>query len=156
MIRFKTNKEFIAIIVPFDAISLEITMVINKKLGLSTLTKVNIIGTITKDKKFDFDCEKLVERLKEPEYSEDGLGKFTYKYDKWIFVNKDDAFISAIEATGELYFENPYKKPDESDPFYLARDVKSLGLYEEDLNCWKEYESKTLKEDEKVLIIEVL
>lgn len=70
-----------------------------------------------------------------------------------------ESFISAIEATGYHWGENPVKYPDKNNPKYYDAPFNGDGFYQEiyssDIVDWKNSESRTFNPS-KCIIFEIL
>ena len=92
--------------------------------------KYSIAGTITKEGIFDFDCSELIE----------------YNVSS---INKEVACIIFLETHG-IYLNNPMGLEEPENCVYNDNDTFEL---EKKIQEWINYESKTLKEGNKLLIL---
>lgn len=99
-------------------------------------SEYRIAGTITKEGVFDFDCSELIE----------------YNVSS---INKEVACIIYLETHG-IYLNNPMGEKPCKDSY--THDNLGEGWLDEeefhvDVKKWQEYESNTLKEGNKLLIL---
>lgn len=97
------------------------------------------------------------------EMVETGISKYlvewAYDYKNKEQLNTDlfspiDSFISAIEASGYFWIDNPLRKPDYSIEWY-DRSPSELERYENDMEKYMDAESRTFL-PERVIIFEIV
>ena len=102
------------------------------------------IGTITKEKVFDFDCTSFVEE-------KFGRGYFNYKIQQYEVIDKEHSFLSLMEASN-VYFVNPF---GDIKPRYWGNNAVALGekRFKELATEWHEVEANTLKDGYKWIVL---
>ena len=107
-----------------------------------------LIGCITADKKFDFDCFDYIKSFQED--STIIRHYWDYIEKDWMLKTKEDGFLSMLKASG-VYLVNPFGKEYPDNCVYNEQQQAELHLKQDQ---WQQAQENTLRVGNKWLFFE--